>query len=653
MTDSSSTPAALTPLRVGSIELRNRIAMSATVNNLGLNREITDAQIAFYTERAAGGVGAIVTEGMSVHPTSIPNPTVPLAYDEDLVPGLRRLADSVHAEGAALIGQLWHVGRQALWNPGLIPWGVSGQRDHYSGSTPHVMTEAEIIEVIEGFVQGARNLRSAGFDGAELHGAHGYLINQFLSPSSNRRDDRWGGSLENRARFAVELINRVRAAAGDDFVVGIKLSVDEYIEGGLDLEATQAIVEHLAQAARPDYIATGQGNFSPSLEKHVPDLHFKDLEFAHLPRGVREVSDGIPVMAVSKVPGIDAASTLVGDGSADLVGMVRALLADAHLVRKAIEGTPARPCIYCNVCWDYIHTGRAVACVYAPDSERPTDPEPATAGAPLTVDVVGGGPAGLEFARVALQRGKQVHVHEASGAVGGRMRREAQVEGREVYQQAVDWLEGEVRRLGGEISLNDPVDLGETGKLAGDLTVVATGAVPILTELPGVSDVRSLEDVLADPDAVRGPVVIVDEVEAEPVYGIAEELARRGLEVTILTRRAALGRRVPYINLIGVHRRLDEAGIDVHVLTVPQRAEDGQLVVSHAFSGRERVLGPIGTLVEAGPYRSSVEDLAAAGLVVGDASAPRDLLAAVREANTHANSAILDAAPGKDADRAL
>lgn len=637
--------AALTPLRVGSVDLRNRIAMSATVNNLGLNLEVTDAQIGFYTERAAGGVGAIVTEGMSVHPTSIPNPTVPLAYDERMIPGLRKLSESVHNEGAALFGQLWHVGRQALWNPGLIPWGVSGQRDHYSGSTPHVMTEAEILEVVEGFVQGARNLRRAGFDGVELHGAHGYLINQFLSPSSNQRADRWGGSLENRARFAVELINRVRAAAGADFVVGIKLSVDEYIEGGLDLAESSAIVEHLIDVARPDYIATGQGNFSPSLEKHVPDLHFEDMQFAHLPRGIREVADGVPVMAVSKIPDVASASQLIDEGSADLVGMVRALLADAHLVRKAQEGLPARPCIYCNVCWDYIHTGRPVACVYAPDSERPT-PEAAKPSEPLTVDVIGAGPAGLEYARVALEKGHRVRVHEASDVVGGRMHRESLVPGREVYQSAVDWLEGEVRRLGGEVSVGDLIPVGEAGKLGGDLTVVATGAVPIVSAVPGVDDVRSLEEVLADPSSITGPVVIVDEIEAEPVYGIAEDLARRGHQVSIVSRRAALGRRVPYINLIGVHCRLDEAGIDIHLLTVPKRAEDGRLVVAHAFSDREWVLGEVGTLVQAGPYRSSVDEVAAGDVVVGDASAPRDLLAAVREANTQASSGLLDG-PGR------
>jgi 2,4-dienoyl-CoA reductase-like NADH-dependent reductase (Old Yellow Enzyme family) len=637
--------AALTPLRIGSIDLRNRIAMSATVNNLGRNLEVTDAQIAFYAERAAGGVGAIVTEGLSVHPTSIPNPTTPLAYEPSMVAGLRRLADGVHAEGAALMGQLWHVGRQALWNPGLVPWGVSGQRDHYSGSTPHVMSDAEVGEVISGFVQGARNLRDAGFDGCELHGAHGYLINQFLSPSSNQRDDRWGGSLENRTRFVVEIIRQIRAAVGDDFVVGLKLSVDEYIDGGQDLAESQAIVAHLVEVARPDYFATGQGNFSPSLEKHVPDLHFEDMQFAHLPRGIRAVADGVPVMAIAKIPDVESASGLIEDGSADLVGMVRPLIADAHLVRKAQAGVPARPCIYCNVCWDYIHTGRAVACVYAPDTERPREPERPTSGAPLKIDVVGGGPAGLEFARVALERGKQVHVHEASGALGGRMHRESQVPGREVYGKAVDWLVGEVERLGGEITLNDPVDLQDTGKLDGDLTVVASGAVPIVTPLPGLADVRSLEDVIADPTQLQDPVVIVDEIEAEPVYGLAEDLARRGHEVRLVTRRAALGRRVPYINIIGVHRRLDEAGVTVDVLTAPRRVEAGELVAAHAFSGRERSLGRVGTLVQAGPYRSSVDDLAGvsgAAAVVGDASAPRDLLAAVREANSHANSALLD-----------
>lgn len=630
----------LDPLIVGGVTLRNRTAMSATVNNLGRNDDITDRLVAFYRERALGGIGAIVTEGLSVHPTSIPNPTVPLAFDQELIPGFRKLSEAVHEAGAVVFGQLWHVGRQALWNPSLVPWGVSGMRDPYSGSTPHVMTDTEIVDVVDGFVSSAVNLQRAGFDGVELHGAHGYLITQFLSPFSNQRTDRWGGTIENRSRFVLEIIAGIRKAAGDEFVIGLKLPAHEYVTGGLDLEGTQELVAHIVGQDRPDYLATGQGNFSPSLEKHVPDLHFPDVPFAHLPRGVRAVSDGVPVMAITKVPDQAAAQLLIDEGSADLVGMSRPLIADPHLVRKWSEGVPQRPCIFCNVCWDYIHTGRAVSCVYAPDSylDGPRSSDAPRLGPGLTIHVIGGGPAGLEFARVALEEGNGVVLHEASNAVGGRMSREAEVEGREVYGHAVSWLEGEVLRLGGEIVVNDPVPLQESRSLDGDLTVVATGAVPVVDPLAGLDRVVSLEDVIAGRAEIVDPVVIVDEVEAEPVYGVAEQLVRAGHQVALVTRRAAIGRRVPYINIIGVHRRLDELGIAVHALTVPKRVIEGVLTVAHAFSGREYPLGPVGTVVRAGPYRTTVDDQSAFEVVVGDASAPRDLLAAVRDASDHATA---------------
>ena len=362
MTDRRS----LQPIKLGSLEVRNRIAQSATVTNLGRNDAVTDAMIAFYAERARGGVGLIVTEGLSVHPTSVPNTTAPLAYDESLLPGFTKLASAVHDHGAAILGQIWHVGRQALWNPGLIPWAPSGGRDPYSGSTPHVMTDAEILELIEGFAVSAANLRRAGFDGVELHGAHGYLITQFMSPLSNQRTDRWGGSAENRARFALEIIRACRRACGPDFVVGLKMEAHEYIEGGLTLEDAQELVSHIVSTEAPDYIGTGQGNFSPSLEKHVPDMHFGERPFVHLPRGIREVAQGVPVMAISRVQDLDTADDLIEDGTADLVGMTRALLADAHLVRKTAAGEKPRPCVYCNVCWEFIHTGRVVAVYLRP-----------------------------------------------------------------------------------------------------------------------------------------------------------------------------------------------------------------------------------------------------------------------------------------------
>lgn len=628
----------LYPIQLGSIELRNRIVMSATVSNLGRNRDVTDDLTAFYVERALGGVGAIVTEGLSVHPTSIPNSTVPLAYDPALIRGFIRMADRVHAHGAALFGQLWHVGRQALWTPGLMPWAPSEERDAYSGATPHVMNEAEILEVVEGFKTVASNLVQAGFDGVELHGAHGYLISQFLSPLSNRRDDRWGGSLANRCRFLIEIIRGLRDMFHDSFVVGLKLPVHEYVEGGLTIEDAEEIAAHLCEVAPLDYFATGQGNFSPSLEKHVPDLHFPDLPFVELARRVRAAANGVPVMAISKIPGVDAADKVISDGAADLVGMTRALLADPHLVRKAWSGESARPCVYCNVCWEFIHTGRPVSCIYEPVTGRESVAvKPVRSGVSQQVDVIGAGPAGLEFARVALQYGHDVRVHEASETVGGRLRIEASVPGRGVFDVAADWMVDEVRRLGGEIVTGNRVEIGFRN--ADGVVVLATGATPVVDSLPGAQAVVSMEEALQALERLAGPVFIVDEIEGEPVYSVAEAIASTGVEVTILTRRASIGRRVPYINMIGVLRRLDLADIAVLTSKLATRVEKGKLIVSHVFSGRESSAGPVGTIVRAGPYRSTINSahVPVGVLTVGDASGPRDILAIVREANLRAH----------------
>jgi 2,4-dienoyl-CoA reductase-like NADH-dependent reductase (Old Yellow Enzyme family) len=259
------------PLQRGRLALKNRLMMMATVTNLGTNARITDAQVAFYAERARGGVAAIVTEGMSVHPTSIPNPYVPLAFEPGLRSDLQRLANAVHAHECAIYAQLWHVGRNALWNPSAVPWAPSPVRDPYSGSTPHAMTVAELNEVAEGFVATAELVRAAGFDGVELHGAHGYLITQTLSPWSNQRVDAYGGSLLNRTRLVREIINGIRDRTDDRFVIGLKLSVDEFVSGGLTLEESARIIGILGDDAAPDYIGVSQANFSmPSLERHVP-----------------------------------------------------------------------------------------------------------------------------------------------------------------------------------------------------------------------------------------------------------------------------------------------------------------------------------------------------------------------------------------------
>lgn len=613
------------------------------MNNLGHNLAVTPAQVAFYEARARGGAALVVTEGLSVHPTSVPNGTVPLAYDDSMVEGFARIADAVHAHGQLVAGQLWHVGRQSLWNPSLQPWSPSGERDPYSGSTPHAMSVAEIAEVVRGYVHSAENLLRAGFDGVELHGAHGYLITQFLSPSSNRRTDAYGGDTVGRSRMLIEIINGIRDACGDDFIIGLKLSAHEYVAGGLDLEETQAIVSLLAERQRPDYLGVSQANFSPSLEYHVPDLAFPDVPFADLAAGVRTVADGIPTMALAKVPDLETASRLIDEGVADLVGMSRAWLADPQLVARTARGEQPRPCVYCNVCWDFIHTGRAVACIYEPETGREAVTAPLTELPPerrRSVHIVGAGPAGLEAARVAAIVGHDVHLHEASPRAGGRLAWEATVPGRERMGAAADWLVQAARDAGATVHLDDPVDDGRSRQWAREGTVLtATGATPVVDPLPG-SEPLSLQAAWEQRDQLVGPVVVVDEMEEEPVYAVATALAASGLEVHIVTRREAVARRVAFVSRIGLLRRLDEQGIRTHPQVVPQRVEDGELVGAHVFSARERVVCRVGTVVRAGPYASTVAagtDRAGA-IVIGDASAPRDYVAVTQEAHRVASA---------------
>ncbi|HEY5333064.1 MAG TPA: NAD(P)-binding protein, partial [Solirubrobacterales bacterium] len=618
---------------------------------LGRNHEVTDEQVGFYEARARGGTGLIITESLSVHPSSFPNQTVPFAYEPDMVQPLRRIADAVHAHDRSIYGQLWHVGRQALWNTAMQAWSASGERDPYSGTTPHVMTDAEILDVIDGYRRSAVNLRDAGYDGVELHGAHGYLITQFLSPSSNRRSDRWGGSVANRARLVTEIVRAIRADCGESFGIGLKLTVHEYVDGGLDLELSQETVDFILGEVALDYIAVSQANFSPSLEYHVPDLRFPDVPFEQLAVGIKEVvGDRSQLMALCKVPDVETASRLIDQGTADLVGMGRALLADPEIVNKVREGRQPRPCIYCNICWEYIHTGRPAYCVYSPDTARETEQRAGGEGEEsserLRVEVHGAGPAGLEYARIASQRGHDVEVRERSARVGGRFDQVARTSGLERYGAAVEWLSGEATAAGARIVL----DAEDGGDSDADVTVIATGREPVVEPLEGCVTV-SLEQAQESPDDLVDPIFVIDEIETEPAYGVVEELTAAGHDVRLVTRRASIGRLLSYISLIGALRRLDDAGIRIHTLLAPVRVEDGRLIAVHSFSKREHDLGEVGTVVRAGPYAASFDTTGPGSedvVVIGDASAPREALAVVYEANRRAAELPVVAASATD-----
>ena len=640
-------PHLFSPIRIGSVELKNRIAHIATVTNLARANCITERQIEYYAARARGGAAMIITEGLVVHPTSLPQPAVIDLTEPSNGDALARMAEAVESHDCRLLGQLWHVGRQQLWNPVGSPWGVSHQPDALSWTVPHVMNTAEIKEIVEAFVNGAKRLQEAGFSGAELHGAHGYLITQFLSPWCNARDDEYGGDLEGRTRFLREIMAAIRAECGSGFLLGLKMPADEGVAGGIDLEEAIRITHRLAKTGQLDYIAYSQGNFSLSLENHVPDMHWQPGPFIHLHRSIMAAAPGVPVMALGKIVSAEQGERILADGAGDLIGMSRALIADPELPQKAAAGNDdaVRPCIYCNICWGEIHAGKPIACLLntglSAGSEviRPIPPTPAR----RRVVVVGAGLAGLAAAAAAVARGHDVVLVGASADLGGKALLESRLPGHGEMSKAIAYL---YRQIGGGGAIR--FQLGETASaenvlgLEPDVVVLATGShmrAPVLEDgSEGMVDLRqAVRSLLADETRRPSTAVIFDQDHTAPTYAAVELAAQRHEKVVLITPRVQIARSVPYVSAIGVYRRLYGLRVEIVLAASPVRLRNGRLVWRNTFNGETGETEGVGLAAYATP-RIADDGLAgplrAEGVevhLVGDCYAPRNPLAAIHE----------------------
>jgi 2,4-dienoyl-CoA reductase-like NADH-dependent reductase (Old Yellow Enzyme family) len=353
MSENKFFPRLFSTLQVGSRTLRNRIALPATLTNYGAGHRVTERWTNFLAERAKGGAGMIVTEVIAVDPAALAHGAIVTGYEAENEDGFKRTAEAVEGAGACLVAQLWHPGRQQLWSPVFSPKGISDQPDAYSWTVPHVMTTDELRQVADEYVSVAQRLKCCGFGGVELHGAHGYLITQILSPWSNLRTDQYGGSLENRVRFVEEVTDAIRIACGKDFVIGLKMPGDEGVPGGIDPNEAARITAALVKHGTLDYFAYSQGNFTISLENHVPDMHFRRAHFLDIHKTIRPAAAGKPVMAIGRIAMPADAEAAIADGAGDLVGMTRALIADADWPNKAREGRvdDIRPSSYDNFAW--------------------------------------------------------------------------------------------------------------------------------------------------------------------------------------------------------------------------------------------------------------------------------------------------------------
>ena len=550
------------PVQLRHLTLRNRIVFGAHTANMSELGLPAAAHLGYYRERARGGAAMVVVEPVPVHPTAVLTRGNFRAADDAVIPGFRAITDAVHAEGAAILHQLYHVGQHGDSDNSHLPaWSPSGLPSYHDPEGSHEMTAAEVDEIIDAFVAAAVRAQRCGFDGVEIFAAYHSLVDQFWLPWSNRRTDEWGGSFESRMRFSAEILGRIRAATGERFVIGLAVSFDDRAEVALDIDELCTIVAWHDERRLMDYVTCGTGSYFTSSDI-IPDFQRPQRLGVPAAARLKAVVRHALVQAESHVRTPAQAEQVLADGHADLVSIVRGQIADPYLVDKALGGRASeiRGCISCNQqCWGRRSRDYWISCLVNPSVGREWQWGGDTferTTAPKRVLVVGGGPAGLEAARVAAERGHRVSLVEAGPHLGGAFRLAGLQPGRGQITELLQWYERELERLDVAVSTGRTLTADDiTAAVAGgvDHVVVATGsdadragfqrALPLQERLPGAerADVWSAEDAMSGAAELGHRVVVLDDAGDWRGCGTAWHLAEQGHEVTIVCPHPSVG----------------------------------------------------------------------------------------------------------------
>lgn len=639
----------LSPISIGGVEVPNRVVRTAHATGYNAGK-MSDRCLHYHLARAKGGVGLTILEIMGVHPSS---PGSFLGFLPTVVEGHKRLMDALSPYEMKVFQQLWHAGHGATPMDGSAPWAPSDVPGVLSQDVPRAMSKMQIDEVVEAFALSARHCKQAGLHGVEIHAAHGYLVQQFLSANSNVREDDYGGSLDNRMRFLLEVMRAVYAEAEDGFAVGLRLSHD-LVKFGVGVEENSAVVDALMTEGITDFVNVSLGSYQ-SFPKFIGGMHE--------PVGY-ELDTAVPVGKHSKVPVIvtgryrtlEEVEQVIRRGDADLVGMNRATIADPDLVVKTMEGREddIRPCIACNQgCLGQLMDQMGVGCAVnaaAGFEEKLGDNNLGKVDSPKKILVIGGGPSGLETARVAALRGHEVILAEAMADLGGTLNYAAMAPTRQQFNDFVHWADRAVYAAGVDVRLSTYVTQDDLAQIAPDHIVLATGAEPrvdgVQLSHPGepfegeqLRHVISTNELFADPNCQATNALVVDETGHYEALAAAEFLISRGASVTFVTRHYSIAPRMEGPHMIEPFlERMADKPFTFHERARVLKVDGQSAVIKSIHDGPETTINA-DLVVHVSMNRPrdelipAIEESGISFSCVGDVVSPRFLVAAVASGN--------------------
>jgi dimethylamine/trimethylamine dehydrogenase len=669
---SRSFPQLFAPIQLGPVGVRNRIFVTAHHPSLSVPDHSAPGfygpspdVLGYYLERAEGGVGLIIQGGTIVSRDS-EYPGLWQMFSDRAIDDWSPIVEAVHATGASMFCQLLHAGHHGdklgrhggpVSSSSVPPIEGMGLGSVYVPLPVPVqpLTKDDIRRVVRAFGTSARNAARAGYRGIELHASHSYLVEQFYSPFYNKRTDEYGGTLENRMRFFLEVLDAIRDETEGALAIGARLICDEMLPGGLGLAEMREIAQRLDESGLADFIDLDLGTYH-SFDVMIAPWELADhWQMEHIAEVAAVITNAARLGCPGRFHDPAAGEALIASGVLDMVGGTRGFFADPALARKAAEGRPEdiRPCIGVNLC----ATGRG-ACAVNPTFGRPDwVAPPGRSLTPKRVFVAGAGPAGLEAARVAAQCGHQVTVYESADSIGGALRLMTAIPGRAHMVAVIEWWERQLAALGVDVLLGTPLSAAMVAEARPDAVVCATGALFDRTgatafasdPIPGWDQphVHTPEEILAGSVRLHGRVLVLDEEAVSPGHGVAEVLALQGAQVQLVTRQIAIGAALGGFQQSHVHRRLGQFGITAMPNSYIYAIGDGMATLFDVHRGhRWSVDADAVVLVTGRTSRNELADELERSTdvpvhVVGDAKHPRNLAIATAEGHG-AGRALLD-----------